>query len=218
MHKRLIRWVLATTIVGGGTLGLSGQWTDPWLLAYVLAWSAVALYGLLGLDEDLARERFHPPTTGADRVALRAVRLAGFGHLAVGALDVGRWHLTTPVPAPVRAVALLGMILASLAVFRAMHENHFFSSVVRIQTERGHHVVDTGLYAVIRHPGYAGMILAMPFSALALGSWTSLAIALIYSALLLRRVRFEDGFLQHELKGYAEYAGRVRYRLIPGCW
>ena len=62
------------------------------------------------------------------------------------------------------------------------------------------------------------MILALPFSALALGSWVSLAIALIYSGLILRRVIFEDGFLKQSLDGYADYAGRVRYRLVPGVW
>jgi protein-S-isoprenylcysteine O-methyltransferase Ste14 len=108
---------------------------------------------------------------------------------------------------------------ASLTTFyRAMHENHFFSSVVRLQTERGHRVVDTGPYAVVRHPGYAGVLLMTPFSGLALGSFVAAAIGLVMTALILRRVLFEDAFLQENLAGYKEYSGRVTSRLIPGVW
>ena len=102
--------------------------------------------------------------------------------------------------------------------FSAWSSNRFFSSVVRIQKERGHRVVDTGPYARVRHPGYAGMILMAPFSGLALGSWISVAIALVYSALILRRVVFEDTFLRQNLEGYDAYTRRVRYRLVPGIF
>jgi len=90
--------------------------------------------------------------------------------------------------------------------------------VVRIQEDRGHRLVDTGPYAVIRHPGYAGMISAIPLGALALGSWLAVAVALLYSILIWRRVRFEDRFLQENLAGYEAYTRRVRYRLVPGVW
>ncbi|HXG56734.1 MAG TPA: isoprenylcysteine carboxylmethyltransferase family protein, partial [Vicinamibacterales bacterium] len=93
-----------------------------------------------------------------------------------------------------------------------------FSSVVRIQEDRGHRLVDTGPYALIRHPGYAGMIPSIPLGALALGSWLAFVVALAYSLLILRRVRFEDGFLQRNLAGYEAYTHRVRYRLVPGVW
>lgn len=99
-----------------------------------------------------------------------------------------------------------------------MRENRFFSAVVRIQDDRGHRVVDSGPYAVVRHPGYAGMIVGIPASGLALGSWVGCAIALGYSALILRRVSFEDRFLQRNLAGYTDYAARVRSRVIPGVW
>ncbi|HMF60080.1 MAG TPA: hypothetical protein VK595_06905, partial [Vicinamibacterales bacterium] len=69
-----------------------------------------------------------------------------------------------------------------------------------------------------RHPGYVGMIAAMPLSGLALGSWVSFGIALAYSALILRRVMFEDAFLLRNLPGYAEYTRRVTRRLLPGMW
>ena len=79
-------------------------------------------------------------------------------------------------------------------------------------------MIDTGPYAVIRHPGYLAMAMLTPAIALALGSWTGAALALIYSALILRRVAVEDRFLREQLDGYAEYAQHVRFRLVPGVW
>ncbi len=78
--------------------------------------------------------------------------------------------------------------------------------------------MDQGPYAVVRHPGYVGMITAIPFSALVLGSWIGFALAAAYSLLIVRRVIFEDAFLRANLDGYAEYARRVRYRLVPRVW
>ena len=100
----------------------------------------------------------------------------------------------------------------------ALAENRFFSSMVRIQTERGHEVCDSGPYRVIRHPGYAGNLLAMLGIALALGSvWTLIpaGVALIVTAI---RTALEDRTLQKELPGYPDYASRVRYRLFPGAY
>lgn len=217
MRKRLKRWFLAVALIGGGLLTLSGSPADGWLWSYIAVMAALGAYAMVRLDDDLARERFSPPSPGADKLSLRVIRIVALAHLIVGALDSGRWQLA-PVPDAVRAIGLLGMAAAFMVMFRAMQANRFFSAVVRIQTDRGHHLVDTGPYARIRHPGYAGMIPSMPFSALALGSWAAFAISLIYVALILRRVRFEDAFLHANLEGYAEYAQRVRYRLLPGVW
>ena len=96
--------------------------------------------------------------------------------------------------------------------------NKFFEPSVRIQTDRGHHVIDTGPYAIIRHPGYAfgfAFFLGIP---LALGSLWGLIPAIIMSALLVVRTVLEDRTLQNELPGYKQYAERVRYRLVPGVW
>jgi protein-S-isoprenylcysteine O-methyltransferase Ste14 len=218
MRKRLIQWILVNSSVGAVVFLLAGTWRDPWLQAYVLVLAVSTLYPLMSIDEDLARERFHPPSVGADGVSLRFVRLLAFAHMAAGALDSGRWHLTAPIPAPVRAIALAGMALSFWLFVRAMVENRFFSSVVRVQTDRGHRVVGTGPYAIVRHPGYAGMILGIPLSGLVLGSWLSVALALVYSGLLLRRVVFEDAFLRSNLDGYSTYTQRVTSRLIPGVW
>jgi protein-S-isoprenylcysteine O-methyltransferase Ste14 len=97
--------------------------------------------------------------------------------------------------------------------------NRFFSSVVRIQSDRGQYVVTTGPYAVIRHPGYVGGILFVLASGIALGSWLATAMLAVSTLpFLLYRTVTEDRILQAELPGYCDYAGRVRWRLMPGVW
>jgi protein-S-isoprenylcysteine O-methyltransferase Ste14 len=214
--KRLARGVLVQVVVVGGLFLLAGTWKDPWLWAFGLVFAAVCFYALISIDDDLARERFRPPSPGADKVSLRIVRIVALAHLVVGALDI-RWQWTS-MAAPLRAIGVVGFALSFWMILRAMKANRFFSAVVRVQTERGHQVVDRGPYGVVRHPGYAAMILAVPFSGLALGSWLAVAVALVYSGLILRRVIFEDRYLHENLAGYRDYAARVRYRLVPGAW
>lgn len=218
MRKRLGRWAFATSIVAGLVFVLAGTLRDVWLWAYVGVWTAASAYALLGMDEELAKERFRPPTAGADGIAMGFLRLFALSHVVVGALDAGRWHLTSPVPPFARASALAGMATGLAMFYRAMRENRFFSSVVRLQTDRGHRVVDSGPYSIVRHPGYAGLILAPPLSGLALGSWLAAGIGVIISLMVVRRVLFEDAFLRTHLDGYISYAQRVPHRLIPGVW
>jgi protein-S-isoprenylcysteine O-methyltransferase Ste14 len=218
MPKRLKIGLLMTIGLNGLVLGLSGGWKDPWIWTYCAVWAATVAYGMLGIDDDLARERFEPPSRGADALALVLVRLLALAHLVVGALDAGRWHLTAPVPAVVRGAALAGWALSLVLVYRSMHENRYFSAVVRVQEDRGHRVIDTGPYSVIRHPGYVGMMMGMPLSGLALGSWVSFGIALVFASFIVRRVMFEDAFLFRNLAGYADYTRRVTRRLVPGTW
>jgi protein-S-isoprenylcysteine O-methyltransferase Ste14 len=109
---------------------------------------------------------------------------------------------------------LLGYTFAAWALI----ENRFFSSVVRIQVDRGHVVCDSGPYRIVRHPGYAGNMLALPGMVLALSSmWTLIPAAVALIIAVIRTV-LEDQTLQDELPGYRDYARRVRYRLIPGIY
>jgi len=99
-----------------------------------------------------------------------------------------------------------------------MGVNPFFEKTVRIQSERGHRVIDTGPYSFVRHPGYlgfAGWILSTP---LLLGSWWALIPAILSTVCLVVRTALEDRTLRMELAGYEEYIHRVRYRLVPGIW
>ncbi len=217
MARRLGRWALVTSLAAGLLFLFAGNWRDPWLWAFVLTWAAATLYAFTGVDDDLLKERFRPPSSGADRVALGFVRIFALALVLLGALDSGRWHLA-PVPPGVRALALAGMAIGFGLFFRAMRENHFFSAVVRLQSDRGHRVVDSGPYSVVRHPGYAGMLVGMPCAGLALGSLISFAIGVVLSLMIVRRASIEDVFLRQNLEGYVAYAARVRYRLLPGVW
>ncbi len=100
----------------------------------------------------------------------------------------------------------------------ALTENRYFSSVVRIQTERGHTVCDTGPYQYVRHPGYAGGLLWYLMTPLMLGTLWAYLPTLVMVALTVLRTALEDRTLQEELPGYRQYAQKTRYRLLPGIW
>lgn len=100
----------------------------------------------------------------------------------------------------------------------ALAENRFFAGVVRIQTERGHQVCDSGPYRIVRHPGYAGNLLALPGLVLTLSSTWTIIPAVIAFIIAILRTTLEDHTLQEELPGYSDYAQRVRYRLFPGIY
>ena len=105
----------------------------------------------------------------------------------------------------------LGYAFAAWAII----ENRFFSSTVRIQTDRGHSVCDSGPYRIVRHPGYAGNLLALPAMALAFNSIWILIPVIVAFIIAVIRTALEDRTLQEELPGYQDYTQRVRYRLIP---
>ena len=126
------------------------------------------------------------------------------------------WSPVFPLWLIVLGFALLSLGYAFAAW--ALIENRFFSSVVRIQVERGHVVCDSGPYRIVRHPGYAGNILALLGIVLALSSmWTLIPAAVALIIAVIRTV-LEDQALQDELPGYRDYARCVRYRLIPGIY
>jgi len=113
----------------------------------------------------------------------------------------------------------LGLWLPGYVLFAwAMGVNPFFEKTVRIQTERGHRVIDTGPYGFIRHPGYLGFFGWGLSTPLFLGSWWAFIPALLSVAAIVIRTALEDQTLREELTGYRDYANRVRYRLIPGIW
>ena len=141
----------------------------------------------------------------------------GFPMVIVAGLD-HRYNWSAEFPL---SLIVIGFILISLgyafAVW-ALAENRFFSSVVRIQTERGHVVCDTGPYLFVRHPGYAGNVLALFGIVLALSSVWTLIPAAVATIISVIRTGLEDRTLQEELPGYQDYVQRVRFRLFPGVY
>jgi protein-S-isoprenylcysteine O-methyltransferase Ste14 len=110
------------------------------------------------------------------------------------------------------------LLLSTGFIMWVMRENSFAAPVVKLQTERGHRVISTGPYAWVRHPMYTGTILFFVGAPLLLGSYWGVAMSPLLVALFAVRARIEEHALLAGLAGYADYAARVRYRLVPGIW
>jgi protein-S-isoprenylcysteine O-methyltransferase Ste14 len=197
---------------GAGTLAIPNFW------AYLAILATIFVASLVGLDPDLARERMRP---GGQKppVALQLFAFVLVAHWLIAGLDRGRFHWSDTVPEWLQIVGLIGVAAGYWLCFWAMRVNRFFSSIIRIQSDRGQRVIDTGPYSVIRHPGYLAGILVMVASGLALGSWLAWVFLVVLSLpFLMYRAIAEDRVLQAELPGYRDYAARVRWRLLPGVW
>src|SRR5436190_5990543 len=188
----------------GTFFGSAGRWDLPlaWVCLGVYAAFMVAAQIVMG--PELRRERMSPAPGGIDRQIRLIMLPLMLGYWVVAGLDI-RWHGSEIVPRGGQVLALAGMI-ASLGVgFWALTQNRFFSPVVRIQTERGHHLITGGPYRFIRHPGYLGGAGSALCGAIALGSWWALLPASGVAGVLLRRTMLEDRFLRRELAGYQDY-------------
>jgi protein-S-isoprenylcysteine O-methyltransferase Ste14 len=135
----------------------------------------------------------------------------------VAGLDV-RFHWTGVMPIRLHVGGLVANVLGYALFLWAMVSNAFFSGGVRIQTERGHTVATIGPYRYVRHPGYAGAIVAAIATPFLLGSLWGLIPAILSAALYVVRTGLEDKTLLEELPGYEEYAQRTHYRLLPRLW
>lgn len=168
-------------------------------------------------DPELLQERLAPKAANRDRLTGPIGGLFLVGHWITAGLDVGRFQWS-PVPWQIQVAGLVGYVAALSINFWAMRTNRFYSSVVRVQMDRGHHVVEDGPYRFVRHPGYTATLFAMLCGGVALGSWLAMLPALGFAVLFVRRTVLEDRMLRSELPGYAAYAARVRSRLIPGVF
>lgn len=174
---------------------------------------------VLMMSEEVARERLKPGP-GARREPLFNIggTVAWVAHITLAALDLGRFGWSEGFPAWLQALGVLGMLASSGLVLWALRHNEYLSARIRIQGERGHQVADTGPYARIRHPNYAGGFLLGLSSGLVFASWVSILPLLLYMGLLVYRTLQEEKVLLAELEGYRAYTARVRYRFIPGVW
>jgi protein-S-isoprenylcysteine O-methyltransferase Ste14 len=204
-------------VMTGTFFGSAGRWDLP------LAWVCLVVYaGFMALaqclmDPELRRERMKPAPGGIDRQIRWVMLPFMLGYWVVAGLDI-RWHGSEIIPQGCRLLGLAGLAASLGLALWALTHNRFFSPVVRIQTERGHHLITGGPYQFIRHPGYLGGAVSALCGAIALGSWWALLPAAGVAGVLLRRTMLEDRFLRQELAGYQDYAREVRYRLLPGIW
>lgn len=166
----------------------------------------------------LLQERFRPGPGARDPMSRPLLVLLIFGQWSVAGLDVGRYHWSDIIPVGVQITALLVVACGMAGWGWAMLSNRFFSSEVRIQTDRGHHVESGGPYRFVRHPGYACALLLFAASPVALGSLWAIVPTLGALVMFIRRTAMEDRMLRAELPGYAQYAERVRFRLLSGVW
>ena len=203
----------------------SGQldWWMAWVYAVVgVALSIGSRVLMARRHPDLVAERAsYKDAEGAkawDKKLVPLVAQVGpFFILVVAGLDQRfGWSMALPLWVALVAwvIAILGFIFSAWALM----ENRFFSSIVRIQTDRGHTVCDTGPYKYVRHPGYAGGLVWYVMTPLILGSLWAYIPTLLVAALTVLRTALEDRVLQEELPGYKEYANQTRYRLVPGIW
>jgi protein-S-isoprenylcysteine O-methyltransferase Ste14 len=225
-YRRLLISVFWNTGVYGAALFLTAgtfDWWRAWVLLGMIAVATVATMLLVFRTRpDLLAERMKgmvqkgQPVT--DRVIVLLFLLAYTGSIVFIAWDVFHLHL---LPKPNVWVSSLGLVLVVVGwviIALVFRENSFAAPVVKHQEKRGHKVVDTGVYSVVRHPMYAGIFVFSVGIALWLESYAGAIAALVPIALLAVRIVFEERFLREELSGYQSYTERVRYRLIPMVW
>lgn len=205
----------AVLFVPAGRLDLPMFWAF-WLTLCSIG--AATLVVVNRKSPDLLQERFRPGPGARDPKTRPLLVLLIFGQWSVAGLDVGRYHWSDIIPLWVQITAVLVVACGMAGWGWAMLSNRFFSSEVRIQTDRGHYVESGGPYRFVRHPGYACALLLFAASPVALGSLWAFLPTLGALAMFIRRTAMEDRMLRAELPGYAQYAERVRFRLLSGVW
>lgn len=221
MGKILVLTSSFLLILAACLFGSAGTIFWPMAWVFLAVFLAIVIGAFVVVDPDLIRDRaawrsgykrWDPPLAGIGYLFLCPLVLV------VAGLDVKRFGWSPAIPSAIQGSALLIFVLGYLFALWGMSVNQFFVKFVRIQEQRGHHVVKSGPYAYIRHPGYAGAILAHCALPVALGSLWALLPACFGGALFVLRTWLEDRTLQDELSGYRDYVDEVRWRLVPGVW
>ena len=202
--------VLFVTVAGG--------WDFPWYWAMMAIHAVVLVLMVTTMDPDLLKERLHPGPGARDPYVRKLLTPLFLAHYVVAALDVGRFHWSGTVPTPIHVIGLAGYALGLGFAYWAMRTNRFFSMVVRLQTDRGHRVVTTGPYGLVRHPGYAGTIFAVVCGAVAIGSWWSLVALVPPIAFLLCAWGWRTGSCTRNSRATTPTRGGSCAKLVPGLW
>jgi protein-S-isoprenylcysteine O-methyltransferase Ste14 len=198
----------------------STNYFQGWLYLSTTIITSVLTYVYTRNNEELIKERSRigEGTKSWDKKILAVSSLLYLVFLVVAGLDTGRFGWT---PETHRSIYFVGaaLIIGGQIIFLiAKKENRFFSAVVRIQSERGHTVCDTGIYKLVRHPGYLGMLISHIGLPLITGSRWGIIPVGITIALLMLRTGLEDATLKKELDGYLEYTLKTKKKIIPGVW
>jgi protein-S-isoprenylcysteine O-methyltransferase Ste14 len=218
--KSALAWTFlfaAPLFAASGTL----HWWKAWVFLIInfasLAFLHAAVYRAFpGLARERAAARSKTEKWDKILVPLVVAFLPLLSNILAG-FDK-RWGWTHSITPFESSIALATYIAATSIVDWSMRANPFFSSHFNIQNERGHTVVSRGPYAVVRHPGYSGMIFGSLALPIFFGSIAALAVGIVSACLTILRTWFEDQALKAQLPGYQEYSGTTRYRLIPLVW
>jgi protein-S-isoprenylcysteine O-methyltransferase Ste14 len=226
---KLLASLVIQTVVAGAIMGAllfwtakDWHWPEAWVFLIIFMGSS-ALMGawLIKRDPGLLAARLNSPVQKGqplwDRVFMMIVVAGWCVWLAAMALDAKRCH-TSHMPVAVETLGALLVIAGLAAVMPVFAVNSFAAPVVRVQSERDQRVIDTGPYALVRHPMYAAAMLYLIGLPLLLGSWYGLIGTVLITLAIAGRAVGEERKLQRELPGYADYMTRVRWRLIPGVW
>jgi len=220
-YMRIVQIIVSFLIMSvvlfltAGRLDWWGAWVYLAIYFFTVLWNGI---WMLRHNPDVINERGRITESAKswDKVLMILYTVLLFVLMATAGLDARfRW---STVPLVLAILGGVGFILNLVLVFWAMAVNTFLSTVVRIQEDRGHQVVTAGPYQYVRHPMYAGNLLGFIAIPLLLGSWWALIPGVMIIVVFVVRTVLEDRTLQAELPGYAEYAQKVRCRLIPGVW
>ena len=219
---RLVTFVAGTAflaVMGAIMFLIAGTSRIPSIWLYLVLRVLFTAACALTMSESVARERLKPgPGTKPEPIYNIGTGIAWISHIIIVPLDLGRYGWSEGFPIWLQAIGVVGMLFAMGMVVWALQHNEYLSAKIRIQGDRGHRVADSGPYAYIRHPNYAGGILLGLSSGLVFGSWPSIIPMLLYIGLVIYRTLNEEKVLFSELEGYTEYASRVHFRFLPGVW
>jgi protein-S-isoprenylcysteine O-methyltransferase Ste14 len=224
-RSAIIRFIILILLVPAALFLSAGRadWVMGWVyVGLVIVFTAGSRLLVLSRDPDLLQERAQ--SLGKDDakpwdkwIILQIAMVGPIAMLIVCGLDE-RFGWSPDIP-PVYVMSALAVIVLGYGLSTwAMAENRFFSGVVRIQKDRGHHAVTTGPYRLMRHPSYVGGIFSYLAIPILLGSLWALVAGVYLSAVLILRTALEDRTLRDELDGYEQYTREVRFRLVPGIW
>ena len=221
--------VLAIQIAGMFVVFAAALFLAAGTLAWFAGWVFLALFfgfviaislWLLKNDPALLRERmagFRIAEKGWDRVILAIMHVLFFAWLVVMPFDAMRFQWSQ-IPAWLRIIGVLLLLGSFVLLFLTFRENSYLSPVVRVQGERGQHVISTGPYRHVRHPMYAAALLLFVGTTMLLGSWYGLFLSVLLEVIIARRAVLEERTLREELPGYDAYLTKVKYRLLPYIW
>lgn len=221
MRRTWLRQVLSLLIFAALLFAPAGtlRFWQAWLFGFIFvaASSAIGVYFLKHDPALIERRMTAGPAAEqepAQKVIITAILIGFFLLIVLPGLDF-RWHWSQ-VPTWLVLIANGGVAVSFVVFFVVMKQNSYAASTVRV--EAGQPVISTGLYAVVRHPMYAGALLLTICVPLALGSYWSLLLLVPTIPVLAWRLLDEERLLKRNLPGYEAYCRRVRYRLVPGIW